>query len=349
MGENMKKILTFMIIFLVGIVSVNAESLKCTYGIGGVNYVVTYKTGDKSLKTEVTADNSAVAAAVKIESDFVLANFRDADGNLKCLSEVYAAEVPKGDVRGMSYKLTTIKKNVTIDNKPLKYNLIQSASEVVNDPKDPDKPKDKIISCNITDGNTKIVVSFNVTQNKIVGYEAPNGYTVGNSILKPEDFKNGQCPEKGRFKIVCTTRGGKYCAINDTMGSTVDEPVTEPNASDIEDKNNGGGNGGGGNASDPTLDGFGNPKTPCSEVLGPTLTALVKEAIKWVRIAGAIIAIVNGMLKLIPAIMSKNAEALNKAIKTCITMAIILVFCVLFSWLLNLIGTLFKWDVSCIV
>ena len=106
---------------------------------------------------------------------------------------------------------------------------------------------------------------------------------------------------------------------------------------------------GGGNAGDPTLDGFGDPKTPCSEVLGPTLTALVKEAIKWVRIAGAIIAIVNAMLKLIPAIMSKDAEALNKAIKTCITMAIILVFCVLFSWLLNLIGTLFKWDVSCIV
>ena len=106
---------------------------------------------------------------------------------------------------------------------------------------------------------------------------------------------------------------------------------------------------GGGNAGDPTLDGFGDPKTPCSDVLGPTLTALVKEAIKWVRIAGAIIAIVNGMLKLIPAIMSKDAEALNKAIKTCITMAIILVFCVLFSWLLNLIGTLFKWDVSCIV
>ena len=106
---------------------------------------------------------------------------------------------------------------------------------------------------------------------------------------------------------------------------------------------------GGGNAGDPTLDGFGDPKTPCSDVLGPTLTALVKEAIKWVRIAGAIIAIVNAMLKLIPAIMSKDAEALNKAIKTCITMAIILVFCVLFSWLLNLIGTLFKWDVSCIV
>ena len=106
---------------------------------------------------------------------------------------------------------------------------------------------------------------------------------------------------------------------------------------------------GGGNAGDPTLDGFGDPKTPCSDVLGPTLTALVKEAIKWVRIAGAIIAIVNGMLKLIPAIMSKDAEALNKAFRTCIIMAIVLVFCVLFDWLLGLIGSIFKWDVSCVI
>ena len=55
------------------------------------------------------------------------------------------------------------------------------------------------------------------------------------------------------------------------------------------------------------------------------------------------------MLKLIPAIMSKDAEALSKAARTCVIMAIILVFCALFPWLLNLIGSIFKWDVSCIV
>ncbi len=94
---------------------------------------------------------------------------------------------------------------------------------------------------------------------------------------------------------------------------------------------------------------FGSKEDTCTDVLGETFSALVKEAIKWVRIAGAIIAIVNGMMKLIPAVMSKDAEALNKAIKTCITMAIVLVFCVLFGWLLETLGTLFKWDVSCIV
>ncbi|UKI58144.1 MAG: hypothetical protein L6V81_01495 [Clostridium sp.] len=188
-------------------------------------------------------------------------------------------------------------------------------------------------------------------KNKIVSYEAPGGYTVSNSILKPEDFKNGQCPEKGRFKIVCTTRGGKYCAINDLMGETIDEPTTEPNASEIEDQNHhtpGNSNLGAG-LKPPSKVGFGEGGDSCSAVLGPTLTALVKEAVKWVRIAGAIIAIVNGMLKLIPAIMSKDAEALSKAARTCVIMAIILVFCALFPWLLNLIGSIFKWDVSCIV
>ena len=99
----------------------------------------------------------------------------------------------------------------------------------------------------------------------------------------------------------------------------------------------------------PSLTGFGEGGDSCSAVLGTTFSALVKEVIKWVRIAGGIIAIVNGMLKLIPAIMSKDAEALSKAAKTCVIMAIILVFCALFPWLLNLIGSIFKWDVSCIV
>ena len=100
---------------------------------------------------------------------------------------------------------------------------------------------------------------------------------------------------------------------------------------------------------DPSLTGFGSKGDKCDKVLGTTLASLVKEVIKWVRIAGGIIAIVNGMLKLIPAIMSKDAEALSKAARTCVIMAIILVFCALFPWLLNLIGSIFKWDVSCIV
>ncbi|UKI58143.1 MAG: hypothetical protein L6V81_01490 [Clostridium sp.] len=160
----MKKVLIFLLTFFIGLVCVNAESLKCTYSVGAAKYVVTYKTGDSGLTKSVTADNSMVATTVKINSDFVLSNFRDENGNLKCLSEVFASEAPSVSGRNMNYNLTTIKKNVTVDDKPLQYNLIESESEVVNDPKDPDEPKDKIISCNITDGDIKIVVSFNVTQ-----------------------------------------------------------------------------------------------------------------------------------------------------------------------------------------
>ena len=172
----------------------------------------------------------------------------------------------------------------------------------------------------------------------------------GSTLSKLYPSGDGKCPNKDDVFGYLDAA----LAVDGVYGVTGDEEEAKDNGINGEYTTAGdpfpttGGNGGG-NAGDPTLDGFGDPNTSCSEVLGETLTALVKEAIKWVRIAGSIIAIVNAMLKLIPAIMSKDAEALNKAIKTCITMAIILVFCVLFSWLLNLIGTLFKWDVSCIV
>ena len=174
----------------------------------------------------------------------------------------------------------------------------------------------------------------------------------GTNTIRIESFD--KCEDVGKTYTcdVDSGAGGKMLYVGQDCSN--DENADPDTKHETETKNEyetnyGNKHSGGGNASEPTLDGFGDPNATCADVLGPTLTALVKEAIKWVRIAGAIIAIVNGMLKLIPAIMSKDAEALNKAIKTCITMAIILVFCVLFSWLLNLIGTLFKWDVSCIV
>ena len=102
-------------------------------------------------------------------------------------------------------------------------------------------------------------------------------------------------------------------------------------------------------AETPTITNFGTGEESCSDILGPTFTELVKLGISIVRRGGSIIAIVNAMLQLVPAIMSKDAEALSKAARTCVIMAIILVFCALFPWLLNLIGSIFKWDVSCIV
>lgn len=100
--------------------------------------------------------------------------------------------------------------------------------------------------------------------------------------------------------------------------------------------------------SEPTLNNFGSGEESCSDILGPTMTEIVKLGIDIVRIGGAIIAIVNGMLKLIPAIMSKDANALKKATDKCITMAIVLAVICLFPTILHIIGTLFKFDMSCI-
>ena len=345
----MKKVVTFLLIFFIGIVGVNAESLKCTYSVGGVKLVVSYKTGDKGLTTKVEGQGSAY---VKIDTDLVLTNFRNENGELTCLSSLY-------DSKKFMYIAGTLITQYYITSQYTdigNHGLINSESSVENDekPKD-DTPEDEIITCSYTDKTVKykVVFYYNKTKNKIDKTEATNGCIFNNSILKPNDFKNG-CPSSDRYKLVWQSdgRGNVVCTLNDQRGQNVEEPKTEPNATEIEDKNNqasGGNHLPGAGLKLPSKTGFGNTGDSCSSVLGPTLTALVKEAVKWVRIAGAIIAIVNGMLKLIPAIMSKDAEALNKAFRTCITMAIILVFCLLFDWLLGFIGSIFKWDVSCVV
>lgn len=101
-------------------------------------------------------------------------------------------------------------------------------------------------------------------------------------------------------------------------------------------------------ADTPTITSFGTGEESCSDILGPTFTELVKLGISIVRIGGSIIAIVNGMLQLVPAIMSKDASALKKALDKCVMMAIILAVIALFPLILNLIGMIFKFDMSCL-
>lgn len=102
-------------------------------------------------------------------------------------------------------------------------------------------------------------------------------------------------------------------------------------------------------ADTPTITSFGTGEESCSDILGPTFTELVKLGISIVRIGGSIIAIVNAMLQLVPAIMSKDASALKKALDKCVVMAIILAVIALFPLILNLIGMIFKFDMSCLV
>lgn len=85
----------------------------------------------------------------------------------------------------------------------------------------------------------------------------------------------------------------------------------------------------------------------CEEMLGKNLTKILKFAIEVLSIAGAIIAIVNAMISLIPALIAKDGEALKKAQKKCVTMAIVLVLILLLPTLIVFIGRLFGYDLSC--
>ena len=87
----------------------------------------------------------------------------------------------------------------------------------------------------------------------------------------------------------------------------------------------------------------------CKELIGENLSKIIKLIITILQIAGAIIAIVNGMITLIPAVISKDAEALKSAEKKCITMAIVLVLIILLPTLLIFLSNIFGYDLSCIV
>ena len=93
--------------------------------------------------------------------------------------------------------------------------------------------------------------------------------------------------------------------------------------------------------------GFGENSMTCQDILGKNLTAVVRVAIKAIQIIGAIVAIVNGMITLIPAVMSKDADGLKKAEKKLVLMAIILLCIFLLPYLVHWIGSLFDYDTSC--
>ncbi len=87
----------------------------------------------------------------------------------------------------------------------------------------------------------------------------------------------------------------------------------------------------------------------CEQILGSNLTKVLKVGITVIQVVGAIIAIVKGMMTLIPPILAKDADALKKASKTLVTMAIILVVIFLFRPLLKFLGDLLDFDTSCII
>ncbi len=96
-----------------------------------------------------------------------------------------------------------------------------------------------------------------------------------------------------------------------------------------------------------TNSGISNKDLKCEEMLGKNLTKILKFVLEVLSIAGAIIAIVNSMISLIPALIAKDAEALKKAQSKCITMAIVLVLILLLPTLLTFMGNIFGYDLTC--
>jgi len=86
----------------------------------------------------------------------------------------------------------------------------------------------------------------------------------------------------------------------------------------------------------------------CETVLGKNLEAVLKIAIVMLKIAGIIICLVKMMLTLIPPIVSKNTDALPQALKTCAILLGVCVAILLIDTLVNIIGNILGYDLSCI-
>ena len=102
-------------------------------------------------------------------------------------------------------------------------------------------------------------------------------------------------------------------------------------------------------ATTPTLDGptIAQDIVNCKELLGPNLIKIISFIFSTLRVGASIIAIVNAMYILLPAVIAKDADALKKSEKKLITLAIVLVLIMLLPTLIMAIGNLFGYDLSC--
>lgn len=102
-------------------------------------------------------------------------------------------------------------------------------------------------------------------------------------------------------------------------------------------------------ATTPTLDGptIAQDIVNCKELLGPNLIKIISFIFSTLRVGASIIAIVNAMIILLPAVIAKDADALKKSEKKLITLAIVLVLIMLLPTLIIATGNLFGYDLSC--
>lgn len=94
--------------------------------------------------------------------------------------------------------------------------------------------------------------------------------------------------------------------------------------------------------------GFGELGEKCIEIVGESLSKIIRLSVNVLRIAGAIIAIIKGMTLLIPPIMNGDAKALQAAGKKCVKLGIVLLIIGVFPTIIRFIGFVFNYDLSCI-
>lgn len=87
----------------------------------------------------------------------------------------------------------------------------------------------------------------------------------------------------------------------------------------------------------------------CEELLGSNLTKVVNVGITAIRVVGALITIVFGILTYVPAVTGDNPELLKKANSKAIKMGIILIIILLLPTLVKIIGNIFDFDLSCLM
>ena len=94
--------------------------------------------------------------------------------------------------------------------------------------------------------------------------------------------------------------------------------------------------------------GFGDTGDTCAYIVGENLGKVIKLGVTILRIAGAIIAIVNGMMTMTSAVISKDPGMIKKAGDKCLKMGIVLLIIGVFPTVLRVIARLFGYDLSCI-
>ncbi len=93
---------------------------------------------------------------------------------------------------------------------------------------------------------------------------------------------------------------------------------------------------------------FGPSGQKCEDVFQKNGIKIIRGIVNALRILGAIIAITNAMITLVPAVISKDADGLKKAGRKLVVMAVVLAIVGILPSIVYLIGVVFGYDLSCI-